>query len=60
MTYEQVFWFQVAMNNVFGVEERESFGQISNHVRCIAFSELHALRDRIKQVATLSRDRSYS
>ena len=41
------------MNNVLGMQEGERLGQIGDHVRGVAFGELHTLCDRIKQVSTL-------
>ena len=55
-TYQQVFWFQVAVDDIFRMQERERFGEVGHHVRRIAFSKLHALCDRVKQIAALSRN----
>ena len=52
-THQEVFGLEISVDDDARVEVEEGAAQVLHHVGRVYLPELHRLRDRVKQVATL-------
>ena len=52
-SYQEVFGFEVAVDDDAGMQVEEGAAEVLHHVSRVNLTKLHALRDCVKQVATL-------